>query len=239
MDERYSLFLEMYELAKTMRTGFGNPLSTLYHKQDGYDLDLRKFEDIIFDNELAERANYPHGMRITHKGLNIKPHELRRIYLGLKPESELQNEELYREILIWMRDNGNSHIGPILNDIGIDPNKESAIENIMTGEGWIKSNKSNCILLPAGEAFLFGLYKPTSNVSRTVTNNILNVPGHGNIVSQGSTLDNVHNDPVVKEKNIMTTGGKSKSSFVEILSWIITIIAGLIGLYEFFLKKVF
>ena len=213
MDERYSLFLEMYEIAKTMRNGFGDPLSILSHKYNGRDADLQDFEDIIFDKGLAERANYPHGMRITDNGLNIKPHELRRLYLGLTPESEISNEELYREILIWMTNNGNSHIGPILNDIGINPNKERAIENIMTSEGWIRGNKTNCFLLPAGEAFLFGLERPANQQKPSVTNNTFKISGEGNTVVQDSLF---RESPIIHKVN---TTPSTKQAAPNIKSW--------------------
>ncbi len=64
----------------------------------------------------------------------------------------------------------------------------------------------------------------------------VNIIGDGNAVIQKSHLDNALVSPTI-HKISNTTPSAPKKSPIEILSWIVGIIAGIILIYEFLIKK--
>ena len=63
------------------------------------------------------------------------------------------------------------------------------------------------------------------------------VYGDGNVITQDSSLDKVRLRPMVQNTTNNTPHNPPKRSVLEILAWIIGIIAGMVAIYEFVIKK--
>lgn len=70
-----------------------------------------------------------------------------------------------------------------------------------------------------------------------VTSNTITTNGDGNIINQDSHLDKAEIKPTIQNsKNNNEPAAKSRS-VIEIISWVVGIIAGSIAVYEFVIKK--
>lgn len=68
------------------------------------------------------------------------------------------------------------------------------------------------------------------------TNNVT-ITGGTAVIIQDSTLDQARINPTIQNKTNNTTHNPPKRSVLEILAWIIGIIAGLVAIYEFIINK--
>lgn len=164
MTDKYELFLSAINFLKedTRSGGYSLPYVYLTQKFGENQTLYRQIESKLWASGFVETSNHSeHSMKISDKGAEASPPELRRAYLGLKPEKELPYEELYREILQWIIDKGDSHLEPILEDIGINQSKANGIQGVLdTKLGYIKCHDLGCHVTDVGEAFLYGFSEP-------------------------------------------------------------------------------
>lgn len=118
------------------------------------------------------------------------------------------------------------------NILGIQKNELEYLVNEM-GENYFDECKDG--FFAKNKSIIEGKHEIKIENSSIIT--VTTINGDGNTVIQDSSLDKARISPTIDKPTNKSPHNPPKRSWLEILAWIIGIIAGMVAIYEFIIKK--
>ncbi len=167
-----------------------------------------------FDGELNERNILIHTLNSLKK---TSPDYVNRIFQGIHESEKIR------------------YIESVISDSGLfeDITTPSALSSIF------KINPSTYrLVFEKGADKVVDDYLSFKNEAKPSFLNIQNIENNYGIKIQESDLDNARISPTIQTINQITEPAANKKSVIEIIAWIVGIVAGLVAIYEFVIKKI-